>query len=67
MKAYDVALGNAVTSLIEEVERLAELGYEPQGGVAMSEAYGRLAQAMVLKKGPPKIRPLPEDEPDALP
>ena len=53
MKGYEVALGNKIEALIEEVERLGALGYEPQGGIAVSESYGRLAQAMVLRTGGP--------------
>ena len=53
MKGYEVALGNKIEALIAEVERLGALGYEPQGGIAVSESYGRLAQAMVLRTGGP--------------
>jgi hypothetical protein len=57
MKGYEVALGPKVESLIAEVERLSALGYIPQGGIAISESYGRMAQAMVLRKGPPVAGP----------
>ena len=48
MRRYELALGNKVDALIKEIERLAAFGYVPQGGIAVSEAYGRLGQAMVL-------------------
>ena len=63
MKAYEVALGNNVEALIAEVERLAGLGYVPQGGIAISESYGRMGQAMVLQSGPARIAQ-PRPEPD---